>query len=243
MNVDFEEILSILEDENPGDKLLENDITLLNFKYYLKQENRNFLVNAICNSNEDKMITYIKGLIKIYPFSDKILQDVLLNKNGVESMKENLSDWMDVSGTMEKAFNKFSTICNMDNIKKAESTIQGKIEELNKQKERFDKEYKNLNEIKKKQNDLYNEVQELEIKCAEMRKKYSEDNLKRQRAEKEKEIKALESNKRKAEDELKKLNKRLKKAKLDNNPEYEKAMKALNEAIQKLPGDEVDSNG
>lgn len=245
MDINYEELLAVFQSEDPRQVLMSSVNLMQYFEYYIQDDHRDYLVKAICSTDQNTLIKYVKGLISLYPLSSEILEDVIVNGNGLSlnEMEEHVADWIDVSEVMEKSFNKFCSICCVDNIEKEKSSVYENISELNDQLESLAEENRALQELKTKQKKLSEEVNKLQAECSELREKYSEENLKKQRNELKKELASLTKNKDQTEKELKVLTQKIEEAKSDDNPEFERALKALKDIMNTFPGDEADSDG
>lgn len=233
----LEEVLLSLEDnENVLESLLNQRGTLESFEYY--NNNPKDIVDVIVKANDDIRKKYIQGIISIYPLSAGMLNK-LMESYDMQSMREDVFYWLDVSDAISEMVTKFTTICS-EGLKesKEESDLEEQIELLEKKKKGLEKQRKINKENKEKLKDKRREVDKLQAECEEMRNKYSPEILdaeeKKLKTEKAKLIKEKEEYDKK----LKALEKELEPYRNSGNKDFDKAMKAFSEVIKTLPHDE-----
>lgn len=230
----LEEVLLALEDEQVLDSLLRQRGTLESFEYY--NSNPSEIINEIVKT--DKHIQYIKGLISIYPLSTGILKELMVRYD-VQSMRDKIFAWLDVSDTLSNMVNKFFSLCS-DGIKETgeESELEAEIAELERKKETLQVEREKHEENKKKLASKRQEVDEIKAQCEEMANRYSPEVLKKEEEKYKREKDKLLKKKREFDEKLRKLEEEMSPYRNNGNKTFDKAMDAFSKVISTLPKDE-----
>ena len=241
MDTNCRELLLILEDENPVEKLMGDHGEMYNFLYY--KENPEYAADVICRDKE-KLTVYMKGLIKLYPMSSSLIERVFLKGLDISNSadwEKNLSEWFDVSRVMQRSFAKFMSICNISSIRKSEETLQADIDELNEKKEKLTEDMKRLDEMKQRNRKLRMEVDKLRQECDELKENYSEEKLKIDKANLINEMRKINEGKEKYINEIDELREEINKAKTEERPEFTEAMSALEQVMRYLSPDATET--
>lgn len=232
----LKEVLISLEADNVLNSLMEQRGTFESFEYYNASPNE--IINGILEEDDTTQKKYIKGLISIYPLSAGILKE-LMSKFDLDSMREDVFGWLDISDTLCQTINKFVSLCS-NGIRETgeESELEDEINKLEKLKESLEEQRTKHKKNKKEFSAKRQEVETLEAECREMERKYSPDLLKKEKEKLEKERAKLLNKKRDFEEEIEKLEKELMPYKRTGNAEFDKAMEAFSRVISTLPHDE-----
>ncbi len=240
MEFRVEDVISALEKENPLKNITNNIAALQSFNYYSETENVNNIINYIIECENERKVNLIKSLVKLYPMSENILSGVMNSITPID-MKNDMINWLDVSDTMSKSFNKFKTMCSgSQDFNDSKTELQSQIDALEKKKESFNAERENLRELKERHKELIAEVNALKLECDKLKSEASEENLRSEKEKIEKEIQKYKDIRNKAKSELKTIQSELKKEKDCKDEKLTDALKKLSAAIQALPEDEAD---
>ena len=229
-----EDVINVLESEEPIEKLSDSIDLMQNFIYYSIDENSGGLSKKIMEIDDDQRMNCIKSLIDLYPFSANILKRIIAEFK-VSDMKKNMLDWFDTSDVLYKMCNKFSTLFgDAADFSEEKTDLEESIADLEKEK---------LQKIKEERKEVKDSVVQLDTEVSRLKAEldnYSDDAIKKKKSEIQKKTNELKRKKVEYDRKLKSYNDELKKYENGSNKEFDIAMKQLEKVISKLPKDEAD---
>jgi hypothetical protein len=243
MGLEFrvDDVLCALEADDVIHSLTNDMGTLQSFSNYLKEENVDVIAKKIREEDEKKRLLHIKGLVKIYPWSDSILAKVM-EEIKVDDMKENPMEWLQISDTLTTMVNKFWNLCSGNSFEGKLSDLQSDIEGLETKKRELENQRNSYSDLQNRNFNLRAEVDGLQKKCAELERQYSEEALNEEKAKLKAKIDKYKNEQEHPNRELENLKQTLEKYKeKKDNPELKKAIESFVKAVEKLPKDEEEN--
>ncbi len=238
-----EDVINVLESEEPIEKLSDSIDLMQNFIYYSIDENSGGLSKKIMEIDDDQRMNCIKSLIDLYPFSANILKRIIAEFK-VSDMKRNMLDWFDTSDVLYKMCNKFSTLFgDAADFSEEKTDLEESIADLERRKEALKEEKEKLQTIKEERKEVNDSVVQLDTEVSRLKAEldnYSDDAIKKKKSEIQKKTNELKRKKVEYDRKLKSYNDELKKYENGSNKEFDIAMKQLEKVISKLPKDEAD---
>ena len=236
-----EDVVELLKSGEPIEKLWDSIDLMQSFLYYNQKDNVKHLVDKISKLPSEERKECVKGLVAMYPFTVHVLK-CYTDKFKVNDMQNDMLEWFDISETIYKTCNKFTSLfAEVNGFENEKSQLEEQLAKLEVKRGELADEEKNLKEKMKERDEKKAEVAELDKEIATLEKelqKISEDSIKNKRKERDE----LKIQKEKAKKTLESENEELAKYK-NYSKEFNAAMKALGNAISKLPKDEADSDG
>ena len=238
-----EDVINVLESEEPIEKLSDSIDLMQNFIYYSIDENSGGLSKKIMEIDDDQRMNCIKSLIDLYPFSANILKRIIAEFK-VSDMKRNMLDWFDTSDVLYKMCNKFSTLFgDAADFSEEKTDLEESIADLVRRKEALKEEKEKLQTIKEERKEVKDSVVQLDTEVSRLKAEldnYSDEAIKKKKSEIQKKTNELKRKKVEYDRKLKSYNDELKKYENGSNKEFDIAMKQLEKVISKLPKDEAD---
>ncbi|MDE6781647.1 MAG: hypothetical protein K2J40_09335 [Ruminococcus sp.] len=203
------------------------------------------VAKKITAETKDEQLLYIKGLIRLYPLTARILDDVFsdeFNKANFtkENFSENVSEWFDITETMRKHFTRMISSIRRISFEELISQLKDEISEFENEKEEHQQERSSLAELQKSKSGIIREIEALKRETEELRTNTSDEELKRQKETLEAEKNALKKKSEENKNQLQKLKAELEKIKKPDNQKFDKALKEFSKVLATMPDDEAD---
>lgn len=203
------------------------------------------VAKIITGFQKEKQLEYIKGLVMFYPVSAKILDDIFndeFNKAnfGNEDFSENISEWFDITETMQKHFRRMISSMRKVSFDSLNSQLIDEIQDYEAERKEQKKERDRLIELQKEKYGIIRELDGLKREIEELRSNTSDEELKRRKEELQAERNSIVKKSKENEEELNRLKEELENIGNPDNQKFNKALKELSKVIATLPDDEAD---
>ncbi len=181
---------------------------------------------------ETERFSVLQHLIRLYPLTAEIIEELVVNNKELQNDKDNFTRWFDVSEVMLKSSRKFLTLFSTS--QNTNTQLEKIVENLQKKREELSQKILEEKKLQASAESLHSEVAELEREFAQLQEEWSEESLNAKKQNLLKETKKIREKQELLQQQLNGMNDDLEKFKNKRNTNFEKALKALGDALSAI---------